>query len=404
MNKVICDICGTSYPDTADQCPICGYSRDLNGDNILEETVTPVAEEFVTEPEVEEVQSAVVPEEIPVAPVFDLGEDEIKGEEDIDFNLDDIQLDDEAEEDEEVDYEEDDDENEDDDEDEEEEEDDDRRSNTGLVVILVILIVALLGVMGFVAVRYLLPNMDFGKETEPSATVAPTETEGTVATTELNIPCEGLTMTSEGTVILEEVGANWLINVAPSPENTTDKVLYASSDESVVTVNEAGKVTAVGQGEAVITITCGEQLLQCKVTCFFIEETTAPTATTAPETFPDETTVPSEPEETTAPSVPEETTEPTTAPTEPVETQPSTGEVTLTLNKTDLTFSVVPAYYTLEILEENVDLDQVKWVSTDGNVAICHGGKLQIVGYGTCKITAEYKGVKAECIIRVIAR
>ena len=43
-------------------------------------------------------------------------------------------------------------------------------------------------------------------------------------------------------------------------------------------------------------------------------------------------------------------------------------------------------------------------VSTDGNVAICHGGKLQIVGYGTCKITAEYKGVKAECIIRVIAR
>jgi protein tyrosine phosphatase (PTP) superfamily phosphohydrolase (DUF442 family) len=102
--------------------------------------------------------------------------------------------------------------------------------------------------------------------------------------------------------------------------------------------------------------------------------------------------------------VPEETTEPTTAPTEPVETQPSTGEVTLTLNKTDLTFSVVPAYYTLEILEENVDLDQVKWVSTDGNVAICHGGKLQIVGYGTCKITAEYKGVKAECVIRVVAR
>mgnify|MGYP003306756043 CR=1 FL=1 len=41
MNKVICDICGTSYPDTADQCPICGYSRDLNGDNILEETVAP---------------------------------------------------------------------------------------------------------------------------------------------------------------------------------------------------------------------------------------------------------------------------------------------------------------------------------------------------------------------------
>ena len=27
MNKIICDICGTSYPDTAESCPICGYSQ-----------------------------------------------------------------------------------------------------------------------------------------------------------------------------------------------------------------------------------------------------------------------------------------------------------------------------------------------------------------------------------------
>ena len=26
MNKVICDICGTSYPENAEQCPICGYA------------------------------------------------------------------------------------------------------------------------------------------------------------------------------------------------------------------------------------------------------------------------------------------------------------------------------------------------------------------------------------------
>ena len=24
MSKIICDICGTSYPETATQCPICG--------------------------------------------------------------------------------------------------------------------------------------------------------------------------------------------------------------------------------------------------------------------------------------------------------------------------------------------------------------------------------------------
>jgi predicted ATP-dependent serine protease len=26
MNKVICDVCGTMYPDNAGQCPICGSS------------------------------------------------------------------------------------------------------------------------------------------------------------------------------------------------------------------------------------------------------------------------------------------------------------------------------------------------------------------------------------------
>ena len=27
MSKIICDVCGTSYPDTATQCPICGCVR-----------------------------------------------------------------------------------------------------------------------------------------------------------------------------------------------------------------------------------------------------------------------------------------------------------------------------------------------------------------------------------------
>ena len=39
MSKIICDICGTTYPDTAEQCPICGCPRDaaldLLGDDLL---------------------------------------------------------------------------------------------------------------------------------------------------------------------------------------------------------------------------------------------------------------------------------------------------------------------------------------------------------------------------------
>ena len=27
MSKIICDVCGTSYPESANQCPICGCVR-----------------------------------------------------------------------------------------------------------------------------------------------------------------------------------------------------------------------------------------------------------------------------------------------------------------------------------------------------------------------------------------
>lgn len=31
MEKVICDVCGTDYPETAAQCPICGCARGDGG-------------------------------------------------------------------------------------------------------------------------------------------------------------------------------------------------------------------------------------------------------------------------------------------------------------------------------------------------------------------------------------
>ena len=27
MNKVVCNICGTSYPENVSECPICGFAR-----------------------------------------------------------------------------------------------------------------------------------------------------------------------------------------------------------------------------------------------------------------------------------------------------------------------------------------------------------------------------------------
>ena len=43
MSKIICDICGTTYPETAECCPICGCSNadaaELLNTDVLNETI-----------------------------------------------------------------------------------------------------------------------------------------------------------------------------------------------------------------------------------------------------------------------------------------------------------------------------------------------------------------------------
>ena len=41
MNKIICDVCGTAYPETSSQCPICGFARTAeavsSGEQLVED-------------------------------------------------------------------------------------------------------------------------------------------------------------------------------------------------------------------------------------------------------------------------------------------------------------------------------------------------------------------------------
>ena len=272
MSKIICDICGTSYPETEEVCPICGCSKDVSAallaDELLEQEFNTAVDEPALAPEHKE------------APEFE--DDDFFEEDDLFGDSDD----------------EDDDEDDDDDDDDEDDEGEEHVSNAGLVIALVLVILALIAVSAFILVRYFLPNVVGPEVTKPSIVET---TEATVETTELRIPCESLALTSGGEIVLEEEGTNWLINVMALPENTTDELVYASSDEAVVTVNEQGKLTAVGEGSAVITITCGQQELKCTVTCDFTQETTVPETSVPDESTPEDTTPETEPQETEAP-------------------------------------------------------------------------------------------------------
>ena len=239
------------------------------------------------------------------------------------------------------------------------------------MILLVLVILMLLAVGAFILVKYFLPNMSGPENTAPSIVET---TEPVVETTELKIACESLALTSGGEIVLESEGANWLINVMALPENTTDELCYASSDETVVTVNEQGKLTAVGEGTAVITITCGEQELKCTVTCKFVEETTAPSE---PEETEDGTEA-TEPEDTTAPT--EEA-----KPTEPLK------DINLekALSHTDLTFNAKGQGFTFKIT--GLKNNEVKWTSEDPNVVtVDENGFVTSVGKGNTYIICKY--------------
>lgn len=86
-----------------------------------------------------------------------------------------------------------------------------------------------------------------------------------LATVELDsaIPCTGLTI-SQTSLALTKVGATATLTATPSPFNTTDTVVWASSNPSVVSVT-GGVVTQHGVGTATITVNCGTHSATCAV-------------------------------------------------------------------------------------------------------------------------------------------
>lgn len=268
MSKVICDICGTSYPETSAQCPICGYARDagdLLGDELDVWDVPAPAPATSVQGSTdagEDLEEAPAPRKAPKAGKSSSSRSGVKGGKFSQANVRKrnnstpaYQVQPAVEQP-----------------DEEEAEDTPRESNALLVVLLVVVIVALLAVTGYITVKYFIPNVLNENEEQPvmtEFTEAPSQ-----PTESLEKPCTGLALINGGTVTLEQEGQHWLLNVVVLPGGCTDSLTYTSSDESVATVSADGRVTAVGEGTCTITMACGEQSLDCTVVCDFPEATT----------------------------------------------------------------------------------------------------------------------------------
>ena len=98
----------------------------------------------------------------------------------------------------------------------------------------------------------------------------------------VRIPCTGITL-SASELVFTSTGTQTLIATV-TPSDTNDKIVWASDNEEVATVNN-GVVTAVFNGDATITVTCGEFSAACSVSVSGIEEPSVPDEPVVDETI-----------------------------------------------------------------------------------------------------------------------
>lgn len=351
MDKVICDVCGTQYPESAEQCPICGSARVSAGTEAaeavaVEETVsrstTRVKGGRFSKENVQKRNQGIRPETVPVQQAKEVTRRKAPEQAPVEEKA--------------------------------------VKQNKDVVinVLLVIVIVALLAVIGFIAKEFFLPANS--KPTVPTesptvATEAPTtETTEEPTTTIPPVPCTEMSLPEDdsGEVMLHAVGQSWLLNVTVLPEDTTDDLIFTSGNDQIAYVSSEGRITAVGEGETEILISCGDQQISYKVICDFL--------LTGGEGAGNQ------PSDGTAVG--------TTAPTGPLK------DVTLKVNLTDITFNDKNQGYTFKV--DGLTNEEVTWTSENENIVKVENGRAISVGRGNTNIIAQYGDQKVTIIIRCV--
>ncbi len=298
MSKVICDVCGTSYPDVATQCPICGCVRTASTQVVSEATAEKkdpsagytyvkggrFSKNNVRKRNASGVASANI--------VSDKRRKPSKT----------------------------------------------KKDNRGLVIAAIVLSLAIVAVVLYIMILFFKGNpKDNYNEQETVVDQAVEE--------EANVPCESVRFDVD-VIELKKVDEVKKLVVSIEPADSTDELgEVISEDPAVATAKLDGTVvtiTAVGPGETVIKLSCGEITAECKVVCSFEEEKTL--------------VIPS----------------------------------SITITKAGDTKDIFPS----DILREDI-----VWSSDKEAVATVSLGTVTAVSEGTATITAKYNDQVATCVV-----
>jgi uncharacterized protein YjdB len=274
-----------------------------------------------------------------------------------------------------------------------------------------------------------------GSNDDPINNVTPTPTPSNTT-----VKVESVAVSS-ATVSLTE-GDSQTITVTISPSNATDKkYTFSSSDTSIVTIDENGKITAVKAGEATITVTTsdGNKTATCKVTVkvkeipvesvsldktelsLTEEQTETLTATVYPDnaTNTEVTWTSSDPSianvdengKITALKAGEITITVTssdgnkTATCKVAIAAKKIAVESITAKRTSLTFDAGIKSHLNALINVNPDnAEDVKiiWVSSNDNIVKIDGEWYICVGAGTATLTAQVEGTSLKASIEII--
>lgn len=232
MSKIICEVCGTAYPEVSTQCPICGCVRPADAQGMPSVTAEATPERSYQHVKGGRFSKANVrkrsmssqgayskpaktskPAPVAAAPSTPKKKKKSNG-------------------------------------------------NMGLVITIFVLLLAIIAVIAYILIKFFLPAPSAPEVTDPIVTEEPTDL---VEETAGEIPCQDLILDAYE-LNLENAGDYIYLTAMPEPFDTTDEIIFESADSSTAMVDSDGRITAVYKGETVITVTCGIVSAQCKVT------------------------------------------------------------------------------------------------------------------------------------------
>ncbi len=354
MSKIICDVCGTAYPETNPKCPICG-SANAGAEQTAAGESIPGAEETS--------YNYVKGGRFSKRNVRRRGKPVAKARDKEDQQDQTADTQDPAE-----------------------------KTNIALIAVVIVLLLAIIAVVVYIGLQFFGTSdgssEDFASSgqistTQPAETPDPSGQGSTTQPVE-EVPCISLEV-FPGELEFHEVHKVVELDVVATPVNTTDTVVYTSADEKVALVSQTGHVTAVGGGKTVITVTCGTVTKECTVDCKF--EGYYPPVGDIPTEAPTEG-------ETQLP----------TNPPQPVD--PNFVFEFNTRYKDELTgyadTTISTAGGTWRAFKNNLSVQPVEitWTSDDPKIATVSNGIVTAIAPGKTLIHAQYGGQTYTCIVR----